>query len=283
MNMLIINNEPAIRLGIFLGVFLAVALGELAAPRRRLTTSKGSRWFANIGIVVINTAVVKFLFPVAAVGMAVIAAQRQWGLFNNVSVPYGVALVLSVVILDFVIYLQHIMFHAVPVLWRLHMMHHADLDFDLTTGSRFHPIEIIISMLVKIAVVVLIGAPAVSVIISEVLLNGTSMFNHSNLFVPVGIDRVLRLFVVTPDMHRVHHSVFDYETNSNFGFNVPWWDRLMGTYRNQPKLGHEGMTIGLNQFRDPSRLTLPKILVLPFTGESGNYPVSCQRTSGTDF
>ncbi len=279
LNMLIINNESAIRLGIFLGVFLVVALGELAAPRRHLITSKSARWFANIGIAVTNTALVRFLFPVAAVGMAVIGAQRQWGMFNNVSVPYWVAVVLSVVILDFVIYLQHVMFHAVPVMWRLHMMHHADLDFDLTTGTRFHPIEIIISMLIKMAVVVLIGAPAASVIIFEVLLNGTSMFNHSNVFLPVRADSVLRLFVVTPDMHRVHHSVFDFETNSNFGFNVPWWDRLMGTYRDQPKLGHEGMTIGLNQFRDPSRLSLPRMLALPFTGEPGSYSVTCRGSS----
>jgi sterol desaturase/sphingolipid hydroxylase (fatty acid hydroxylase superfamily) len=214
--------------------------------------------------------------------MAVIATQKTWGLFNNVAVPSWVAVVLSVVILDFMIYLQHRLFHAVGFLWRLHMMHHADLDFDLTTGTRFHPIEIVISMLIKMAVVVLIGAPAVSVIIFEVLLNGTAMFNHSNLFVPVGLDRVLRLFVVTPDMHRVHHSVFEFETNSNFGFNLPWWDRFMGTYRDQPELGHEGMTIGLNQFRDPSRLTLPGILALPFTGEPGNYPASCRRSSRDD-
>jgi sterol desaturase/sphingolipid hydroxylase (fatty acid hydroxylase superfamily) len=282
MNMLIINNEPAIRLGIFLGVFLVVALGELAAPRRRPISSKSARWFANIAIVAINTAILRFLFPVAAVGIAVIGTQKIWGLFNNVAVPYWVAVVLSVLILDFVIYLQHIMFHAVPLFWRVHMMHHADLDFDLTTGTRFHPIEIVISMLIKMAAIVLIGAPALSVIIFEVLLNGTSMFNHSNLFVPVRIDRLLRFFVVTPDMHRVHHSVLDFETNSNFGFNLPWWDRLMGTYRDQPKLGHEGMTIGLAQFRDASRLTLPKMLVLPFIGDPGNYPAACGRDRRTD-
>jgi sterol desaturase/sphingolipid hydroxylase (fatty acid hydroxylase superfamily) len=282
MNTLIINNEPAIRFGFFIGIFLAVALGELAAPRRHLTTSKTSRWFANIGIVVINTAAVRFLFPVAAVGMAVIATQKNWGLFNNIAIPYWASVVLSVVILDFAIYLQHIMFHAVPVFWRLHMMHHADLDFDLTTGTRFHPIEIVISMVIKMAVVYLIGAPALAVIIFEVLLNGTSMFNHSNLFIPVWTDRVLRLFVVTPDMHRVHHSVLDFETSSNFGFNLPWWDRLMGTYRAQPNLGHEGMTIGLNQFRDPTRLTLLQMLALPFTGESGNYPASCSGASRRD-
>jgi sterol desaturase/sphingolipid hydroxylase (fatty acid hydroxylase superfamily) len=277
--MLIMENEPIIRLGFFVGIFLAVALGELLAPRRNMTTSKASRWFANIGIVVINTALVRLLFPVAAVGMAVIANQKGWGLFNNLAIAQWVAVVLSVVILDFMIYLQHRLFHAVGFLWRLHMMHHADLDFDLTTGTRFHPIEIIISMLIKMTVVAIIGTPAVSVIIFEVLLNGTSMFNHSNLFVPVEVDPLLRLFVVTPDMHRVHHSVFEFETNSNFGFNLPWWDRLMGTYTAQPKLGQVGMTIGLHQFREPSNLTLPRMLTLPFIGEPGNYPHYCRRPS----
>ncbi len=274
MNTLIMENEPLIRLGCFLGMFVALALAELVAPRRLLTTSKSARWFANIGIVVINTAALRLLFPVAAVGMAVIANQKNWGLFNNLTVPYWVAVVLSVVVLDFVIYLQHVMFHAIPIFWRLHMMHHADLDFDFTTGSRFHTIEIVLSMLIKIAAVALIGAPAVAVIIFEVLLNATSMFNHSNLFIPVAVDRVLRLITVTPDMHRVHHSIFPSETNSNFGFNFPWWDRLMGTYRDQPRLGHEGMTIGLNQFRDPSRLTLAHILALPFVGTLGGYPIN---------
>jgi sterol desaturase/sphingolipid hydroxylase (fatty acid hydroxylase superfamily) len=273
------ENEPIIRLVFFVGIFLAVALGELLAPRRNMTTSKASRWFANIGIVVINTALVRLLFPVAAVGMAVIANQKGWGLFNNLAIPHWGTVVLSVIILDFMIYLQHRLFHAVGFLWRLHMMHHADLDFDLTTGTRFHPIEIIISMLIKMAVVVIIGAPAASVIIFEVLLNGTSMFNHSNLFVPVNVDRFLRLFVVTPDMHRVHHSVLESETNSNFGFNLPWWDRLMGTYTEQPKLGQKGMTIGLKQFRDAARLTFLKILALPFTGEPGDYPTSCRGSS----
>jgi sterol desaturase/sphingolipid hydroxylase (fatty acid hydroxylase superfamily) len=282
MNMLIIENEPILRFGCFLGLFLALALAELVAPRRRLTTSKASRWLANIGVVVINTAAMRFLFPVAAVGMAVIATQRDWGLFNNVGIPHWIVVVLSVVILDFVIYIQHVVFHAVPVLWRLHMMHHADLDVDLTSGSRFHPIEIIISMLIKIAAVVLIGAPAVSVIIFEIILNGTSMFNHGNVFIPLGIDQVLRWIVVTPDMHRVHHSVFPFETNSNFGFNLPWWDHLMGTYRDQPRSGHEDMKIGLNQFRDPSRLTLIGILALPFVGKIGNYPINRRGVSGGD-
>ncbi len=161
-------------------------------------------------------------------------------------------------------------------------MHHADLDFDLTTGTRFHPIEIILSMLVKVAAVVLIGAPAVAVIIFEMILNATSTFNHGNVLLPLGIDRVLRLLVVTPDMHHVHHSVFPFETNSNFGFNFPWWDRLMGTYRDQPRSGHVEMAIGLNQFRDPSRLTLLRILALPFVGTTGNYPINRRGVSGGD-
>ncbi len=278
----VIGNEPAIRLAFFLGIFLAVAAWEVAVPRRALTVSKAGRWFANIGIVVINTALLRLLFPAAAVGLAVLAGHKNWGLFNNISIPYWLAVILAAVFLDFVIYLQHVMFHAVPSFWKLHMMHHADLNFDVTTGSRFHPIEIILSMLIKYSAVIVIGAPAVGVIVFEILLNGTAMFNHGNFFLPLGVDRVLRLFVVTPDMHRVHHSVFPTETNSNFGFNLPWWDRLFGTYKDQPSRGHEGMTIGLNQFRDPSRLTLPWMLALPFVGAQGNYPINRRGATGSE-
>ena len=269
-----IENEFIIRLIFFVGVFSVVAVGELILPRRALITSKPARWFANIAITIINSALLRLIFGAAAIMMALYASQHGWGLFNNIHVPYWVAIVLSVIALDFVIYLQHVMFHAVPAFWRLHMMHHADLDFDVTTGTRFHPIEILLSMLIKIAAVAVLGAPAVAVLIFEILLNATSMFNHGNIRLPLGLDRLLRLFVVTPDMHRVHHSVFPAETNSNFGFNMPWWDRLMGTYRAQPSLGHEGMTIGLNQFRDPSVLTLPRLLILPFIGALGNYPIN---------
>jgi len=266
--------EAAIRLAFFVGIFVIVAFWEVAAPRRALITSKASRWFGNIGIVVINTLVLRLLFPAAAVGVAVWVGRSGWGLFNAVAVPYWVAVVVSAIALDFVIYLQHVMFHAVPILWRLHMMHHADLDYDVTTGARFHPIEIVLSMVIKTAAIIVLGAPPLGVIIFEILLNGTAMFNHGNIWVPLGLDGVLRLFVVTPDMHRVHHSTFPSEANSNFGFSLPWWDRLMGTYRAQPSRGHEEMTIGLNQFRDPSRLTLPWMLVLPFTGSQGNYAIN---------
>lgn len=274
MNEFVMNHETAIRLGVFLGVFILVAVGEVLAPRRVLEISKGVRWLGNLGIVFLNTLAVRALFPVAAVGMALLAEERGWGLLNNIELPYWLAVVVAVVVLDFVIYLQHVMFHAVPLLWRLHMMHHADLDYDVTTGARFHPIEIILSMLIKLAAVCVLGPPALAVLIFEVLLNATAMFNHGNLRIPLPIDRVLRLFVVTPDMHRVHHSVIARETNSNFGFNLPWWDRLCGTYRAQPEQGHEGMTIGLKQFRDPKRLTLPWMLALPFMGKAGDYPIN---------
>jgi len=280
MNDFIIEHEAQIRLGFFLGIFAVVALGEIVSPRRVLTVSKGGRWLANVGIVAINTLAVRIVFPAGAVGLAIWVGTRGWGVLNNVAIPYWLAVLVSVVFLDFVIYLQHVMFHAVPTLWRLHMMHHADLDFDVTTGSRFHPIEIILSMVIKGATVAVLGPPALGVLLFEVLLNGTAMFNHGNLRLPLALDSVLRLFVVTPDMHRVHHSVFPVEANSNFGFNLPWWDRIMGTYRPQPRSGHEGMTIGLNQFRDPRRLTLPWMLALPFVGTVGAYPINRRGASG---
>jgi sterol desaturase/sphingolipid hydroxylase (fatty acid hydroxylase superfamily) len=274
MESFVATYEGIARLVFFVGIFVGVAMWENRAPRRDLTTSKPARWLGNLGIVGINTIVLRLLFPVAAVGTAVYVGEKGWGLFNNVSVPYWLAVLLSAVILDFVIYVQHVIFHAIPALWRLHMMHHADLDYDLTTGTRFHPIEILLSMVLKIAAVVVLGAPALGVLIFEILLNGTAMFNHGNIRLPLGIDRVLRWFVVTPDMHRVHHSVFPTEANSNFGFNLPWWDRMMGTYKPQPTKGHLGMTIGLNQFRDPNQLTLPWMLALPFVGKTGNYPIN---------
>lgn len=276
----ITEHEPTVRLACFAGIFLAVAVAEVVAPRRVLSTPKGYRWFTNISVVIINAGIIRLVFPVAALGMAIEASRNGWGLFNNVDVPAWAAFCLSIIFLDFVVYLQHVMFHTIPRLWRLHMMHHADLDFDLTTGSRFHPLEIMISMVIKIMAVALLGPPLLSVVLFEVILNGTAMFNHGNLRIPLGIDRILRLFVVTPDMHRVHHSVFPHETNSNFGFNLPWWDYLMGTYRSQPRLGHEKMIIGLNQFRDPSHLTLIRILALPFTGRVGPYPINRRGISG---
>jgi sterol desaturase/sphingolipid hydroxylase (fatty acid hydroxylase superfamily) len=269
----ITNHEAWIRLAFFIGVLLIIGLFEILVPRRKLNTSKASRWFGNFGVVVISNVLVRILFPITAVQLAFFVDQKDWGLFNTLPLSYGLVVILSIVLLDFIIYLQHVMFHAVPRLWRLHMMHHADLDYDLTTGVRFHPIEILISMGIKFSAIVVLGAPALAVIVFEIILNGTAMFNHGNFYLPLGLDRVLRWLVVTPDMHRVHHSVFPTETNKNFGFNLPWWDRLMGTYKAQPRLGHEGMTIGLNQFRDPSKLNLLWMLILPFVGKQGNYAI----------
>ena len=266
-------NESAIRFGFFLGIFVLVALWELAGPRRTLSRPRWLRWYGNIGITVLNTLAVRLVIPLAPVALAVVAADRGWGVLNLVELPFWLAVVLAVLLLDLVIYLQHVMFHAVPALWRLHRMHHADLDFDVTTGFRFHTIEIVLSVLLKLAAVLVIGAPAAAVVIFEVLLNGTSMFNHGNVRLAPGLDRVLRWIVVTPDMHRVHHSDIPAETNSNFGFNLPWWDRLFGTYRAQPGLGHENMTIGLDAFREDSDLHLHNMLAQPFRRGSGAYGI----------
>ena len=274
MSAFISANEPAIRLSCFLGIFVAVILWEFAAPRRKLSQPRWLRWYSNIGIVVLNTVAVRLLVPLVPVALAVTVEARGWGVLNLIDLPFWLTVVLSVVVLDFVIYLQHVMFHAVPALWRLHRMHHADLDFDVTTGARFHPVEIILSILLKFAAIAVIGPPAVAVVIFEVLLNGTSMFNHGNVRLPLALDRVLRWFVVTPDMHRVHHSEIPAETNSNFGFSLPYWDRLFGTYRDQPSLGHEGMTIGLDTFREAGDLHLHKMLVQPFKRGAGEYAIN---------
>lgn len=271
----LLDNEPVVRLGFFFGVFAFMALWEVLWPRRRRGIGRRSRWPNNIAVVVIDTILLRLLFPTAAVGVALAAESRGLGLFTLLQWPQWIAIVLGVVLLDLAIYLQHVMFHAVPAFWRLHRMHHADLDIDVTTGVRFHPIEIILSMLIKFGVILMLGPPAVSVLIFEVLLNATSMFNHSNAKVPLSVDRVLRLFVVTPDMHRVHHSVEDYETNSNFGFNLPWWDRLFGTYRAQPRAGHDGMTIGLDSFRDEKTcVSIKGMLMIPFLGKSEDYVIN---------
>jgi len=275
------NNDVAIRLGFFFGVFAVMAVWELLAQRRTLTTSKTVRWFGNLSIIVLNATAVRLLFPILPVGLALFAHQKGWGLLNNCDLPAAVSIVASVLALDLVIYLQHIMFHAVPALWRLHMVHHADVDFDCTTGLRFHPVEIVLSMIIKLAAVAALGPPAVVVLIFEVLLNATAIFNHGNVRLKIPVDRLLRWIVVTPDMHRVHHSVNPTETNSNFGFNVPWWDRLFGTYRDQPKDGHEAMTIGLDQYQERPRQGLFWLLALPITGRAGGYPLSGGRDSSS--
>lgn len=283
MNAFMLQHELAIRLACFLGVFCSMSLWELAAPRRRLTVSKLLRWANNLALVVLNSVLLRALFPAAAVGVAAFATQQGWGLFNYFAVPLWMAMLVSVMFLDFVIYLQHVMFHAVPLLWRLHRVHHADLDIDVTTGTRFHPIEIVLSMLIKAAVILVLGPPVVAVVIFEVLLNATSMFNHGNVRISPALDRVLRLLLVTPDMHRVHHSIEEDETNSNFAFNLSAWDRLFGTYCDQPRAGHEGMTIGISTFREANRCVwLSGILVLPFIGKVTDYAINRRRWKSND-
>jgi sterol desaturase/sphingolipid hydroxylase (fatty acid hydroxylase superfamily) len=268
------SKTDMIRLAFFFGILALIALWEVAVPRRGRGYPKALRWASNLGIVAIYLLTIRIIFPVLPAGVADAAYGGGYGFFGYTGMPYWPSVVIGFVALDFVIYLQHVMFHAVPFLWRFHMMHHADLDFDVTTGLRFHPVEIIISTIIKITVVAALGPPLLAVVVFEVLLNGTSMFNHGNVYMPLGIDRIARLFVVTPDMHRVHHSVTIRETNSNFGFNLPWWDRLLGTYRAQPAKGHMGMTIGLSHIREAKRcLNLGGMLALPFTGETGSYPI----------
>ena len=267
----ILASEPTIRLVAFLGVLAAMALWEIAAPRRRRDIPRVIRWTNNLALVVLDTIILRLTFPILAVGLAVMAEERGWGLFNAIEVPFWLAVIVSMLLLDLAIYLQHVMFHAVPGLWRLHRMHHADLDFDATTGLRFHPVEILISMGVKLAVVAALGPPAIAVLLFEILLNATALFNHANINLPRPVDRVLRWVVVTPDMHRVHHSVDPRETNSNYGFNLPWWDRLLGTYVPQPARGHDEMEIGIEQFRTTRDLWLDRMLTQPLRGPASGH------------
>jgi sterol desaturase/sphingolipid hydroxylase (fatty acid hydroxylase superfamily) len=260
--------EIVLRLSAFAAVFAALAAWEALAPRRKRETRRWRRWPGNFGILLIDALAVRLLVPAAAVGAALFAAGHGWGLFHLAGLRLSVAAVLGFLVLDLVIYAQHYLFHHVPVLWRLHRMHHADLELDATTGLRFHPFEILLSMLIKIAVIVALGIPAVAVLIFEVVLNATSMFNHANVAMPVWLDRLVRWVVVTPDMHRVHHSILRRETDSNFGFNLPWWDRLFGTYRAEPGAGHHGVILGLPVFRDPTELRLHRLLTQPFRDDS---------------
>jgi sterol desaturase/sphingolipid hydroxylase (fatty acid hydroxylase superfamily) len=256
--------ELAIRVGGAAAVFAAMAIWEWYAPRRHLIAGRVPRWPGNLGILAIDIVAVRLLIPTAAVGVALIAADAGWGLFRLLGVPYWAALVAGVIVLDLVIYLQHVVFHHVPVLWRLHRMHHADIDIDVTTGLRFHPLEILLSMVIKMAAVAALGVPAVAVVIFEVLLNATAMFNHSNVALAPWLDTIARWIVVTPQMHQVHHSIEREETDSNFGFNLPWWDRLFGTYRVAPRAGEKGIVIGLPIFRDMAELRITRLLTQPF-------------------
>ena len=279
-NEFILENELTIRLSFFFGVFAFMALWEIIAPRRALTVSKFIRWSNNLGLVFFNSFILRILFPAAAVGVAAFAQTHGWGLLNYYELPLLLAVIIAVIAMDFIIYLQHVMVHAVPLLWRLHRVHHADLDYDVTTGARFHTLEIILSMLIKFATIIVLGAPVVAVVIFEVVLNALAMFNHGNVGLPKSLDSFLRWFIVTPDMHRVHHSVEDDETNSNFGFNLTWWDRLFGTYREQPRGGQLGFTIGIHKYRDFKQTNLIMgMLLLPFKGKVSEYAINTRNWS----
>lgn len=259
-----IAHEGFVRAIFFAVIFSGVALAERAVPRRPPGVSRIKRWAANLLMQAIDVVAARLLFPVLPVGLAFLCAQKGWGIFNYAPPPYPVAVVAGVLILDLVIYVQHVLFHRTPVLWRLHMVHHTDRDIDVTTGIRFHPLEILLSLVIKMAAVAVLGAPPAAVLIFEILLNGATMFNHGNIGIPLGLDRLIRLGMVTPDMHRVHHSVLFRETNSNYGFSFPWWDRLFGTYKAQPDAGHEKMEIGLHGYHDERALRWSSLLVMPF-------------------
>jgi sterol desaturase/sphingolipid hydroxylase (fatty acid hydroxylase superfamily) len=276
----LLSTESFVRLAAFGSILAAMVVWEFLAPRRDEKIGRWARWPSNIGVVVLDTVLVRLLFPIGAVGLAMLAESRGWGLLNAFDIPAWAAIPVGVILLDLAIYLQHVLFHAVPALWRLHRMHHADLEFDVTTGIRFHPIEILLSMGIKLAVVAALGTPAVAVLIFEILLNATSMFNHGNVELPARLDRVLRWIVVTPEMHRVHHSIKPRETNSNFGFNLPWWDRLFGTYRDQPEAGHVGMSIGIEQFRDAREQRLDRMLTQPFRDDVQRYSLGHREPTG---
>jgi sterol desaturase/sphingolipid hydroxylase (fatty acid hydroxylase superfamily) len=275
----LVEHEAAIRLSAFVTIFAVMAMWEIAFPARQLLVGKAHRWLSNIAVVVLNTVILRLIFPTAAVGFALYVEMNGIGLLHLTGWPLWWTVPLSVIFLDLVIYLQHVMVHAIPALWRIHRMHHADLDFDVTTGARFHPLEIVLSMLIKLAAIALIGPPVVAVVLFEIILNTTSMFNHANVSLPSTLDRWLRFIIVTPDMHRVHHSVEMDESNSNFGFNLPWWDRLFGTYRSQPRRSHQSMVIGLDSPRDEKICDrLPGMLMIPFSFKVTGYAINRRGT-----
>ncbi len=267
--------ELLIRLSVFLSVFTVMSLWEFFRPRRLLPYPRRERWITNLGLIFLNAVLVRITVGGAAYAAAVFAAERGMGVLHWSTLPTWAAAVVTVLVLDFAVYLQHVIMHAVPVLWRLHRVHHADLGFDATTGLRFHPIEIFLSLSLKVALVVLLGAPPWAAVAFEIILNTSSVFNHGNVAIAEPIDHWLRWAIVTPDMHRIHHSTREIETNSNFGFSVSWWDRLCGTYRAQPVLGQLGMEIGLKEY--PTPLHLGQLLRLPFQGNAGHTPFAGAR------
>ncbi len=257
-------SEAAIRLGSFISILTVMGIAESVWPRRILDISKKDRWLSNISISVISTFLVRLLIPIIPTSLAHYCAENGFGLFNLFSTPDWLTIPVSILFLDMVIYWQHVAFHKNRMLWRVHRMHHADTNIDASTGIRFHPIEIFLSMLIKLTAIFLLGPPAFAVLFFEIMLNGCALFNHSNIKLSTLIDSIFRIIIVTPDMHRVHHSTDMREANNNYGFSVTWWDKLFGTYKAQPDLGHNSMKIGLNLYRDASFIRLPKMLIIPF-------------------
>ncbi|MBN1378057.1 MAG: sterol desaturase family protein [Gammaproteobacteria bacterium] len=264
----LIDTPSQLRLTIFLAMLLIMAVWEILAPRRLLTQNKASRWINNLALITLNSIILRILFPTATIGFAMYAAEHEFGLLHKLALPEWLSIVITLVFLDLVIYFQHVIFHKVPLLWRLHRVHHTDLDFDITTGLRFHPLEMILSMLVKFLAILLLGAPSIAVVIFEIVLNSAAIFNHGNIYIPKAIDRMLRLLLVTPDMHRIHHSCRQPETDSNYGFSISLWDRLFGNYRDQPEAGHNKMMIGLQNPRKPELcIPIQALLKTPFISQ----------------
>ncbi len=267
-------SEATVRLAAFVGVFAALAVWEALAPRRARRQTRSRRWPINLGLSALNTLVLRVAFPVAALGAALWAGDQGWGLFNAVATPGWAAIVASILALDLAVYGQHRLSHAVPWLWRLHRLHHIDLDVDVTTAARFHPLEILLSMLWKIAVVMALGAPPVAVLAFEILLSATAMFSHAQIALPTAVDRLLRTVLVTPDMHRVHHSIHRDETDSNYGTLVSTWDRMFRSYRDQPRDGHETMVLGVQGQSSPRALSFTGLLLGPFRRDQAGTSAS---------
>jgi sterol desaturase/sphingolipid hydroxylase (fatty acid hydroxylase superfamily) len=259
-----ISYQDFLRVFFFFSILIIMMVYEWKFPRRPRSISRKIRWVSNLSLVLLNTVVLRIVLPILAIGIAAIVEQKRWGLLNLFFGYYWGKIIISIILLDFIIYLQHVMFHLLPLFWRIHRIHHTDLDVDVTTGLRFHPFEIILSMIIKIIAVIVFGIPVLAILIFEILLNATSMFNHSNVYIPIKLDKYLRWLIVTPDMHRVHHSIYPEETNSNYGFNLPWWDKVCKTYKDQPQDGHVNMRIGLNMFRDIKYLNIWQLLIIPF-------------------
>ena len=257
-------SEATVRLSVFAGVFIIMAIAEAMWPRKKRTQPRFSRWFTNMGMVVLDSIAVRVIFPIVAVGVAQYATSKGWGLLNLIALPFWLKVVVSVILLDMAIYWQHVASHKIPMLWQVHRVHHVDRDIDVSTGNRFHPIEIVLSMLYKFVIIFILGPAAFGVFLFEVLLNGSAMFNHANVRLPLGLDKVVRMLFVTPDMHRVHHSFHKDETDSNYGFNLAIWDRIFGTYIDQPRDGHDDMVIGMKKFQDDKPTNIIWSLLFPF-------------------